>query len=138
MNSEFGKSLGDSHERTSALHQMGRYLIVGLLSAGVEYASFAVMLELLSVDISFSSPASLLISTVFNFILSSTWSFKGSSNIARSALLYCLLLAFNMAFSSFGGSMLVSIGVPGLFAKLVTMACVVLWNFVLYRKVVFR
>ena len=53
-------------------------------------------------------------------------------------MLYLILFAFNMAFSTLAISWLVGFGVHSILAKLATMVCITLWNFVLYRKVIFK
>lgn len=123
--------------RTALLKQGAKYLTVGVASAAVELLFFSLFYYVLGLSVGFASPASLVLSTVLNFLLSSSWSFKGSTNMKRSALLYTILFVFNTCFSSMASTWIVGMGAPALLAKLITMACIVLWNFVLYRKVIF-
>ena len=118
--------------------QGARYLVVGCASACIELIIFSLLFYVFGIPVGYSSPISLIMSTIFNFFLSSTWSFKGSTNIKRSAVLYFLLFALNTAFSSAFSGWLFGQGLPGIIAKLITMVCIVLWNFVLYRKVIFH
>lgn len=77
-------------------------------------------------------------STVFNFTVNHSVTFKSTGNPLRSLMLYLILFAFNMAFSTLAISWLVGFGVHSILAKLATMVCITLWNFVLYRKVIFK
>ena len=129
------RSKGDTQK--DIIRQWAKYLAVGIASAGVELLFFSLFYYIVGLPVGFSSPASLVLSTVLNFILSSSWSFKGSTNMKRSAFLYAILFAFNTFFSSMASTWLVSIQTPALLAKIITMACIVLWNFVLYKKVIF-
>ncbi|RDB58979.1 hypothetical protein C1878_15915 [Gordonibacter sp. 28C] len=124
--------------RSSMLCQGARYVIVGVASALLELIIFSVLYYVAQVSAAWASPVSLLCSTVLNYALSKNWSFKGDSSILKSLLLYVLLLCFNSIFSSIATQFFIDIGISALFAKLLTMSCVVVWNFFLYRKVVFR
>ena len=53
-------------------------------------------------------------------------------------MLYLVLFAFNTTFSTLAITWLVSLGLHSAVAKLMTMVCIVMWNFVLYRKVIFK
>ena len=64
--------------------------------------------------------------------------FKSSANPARSLMLYLVLFAFNTTFSTLAITWLVGLGIHSAVAKLMTMVCIVMWNFVLYRKVIFK
>ena len=133
-----GVTLKTLNASNSVKAQGARYLIVGSLSAVIELLVFSLLFYFVQVPIKYSSPAALLFSTIFNFILSSTWSFKGAKNIVRSIVLYILLFLINTLFSGWASDALFSLGCPGIFAKILTMACIVSWNFILYRKVVFK
>ena len=125
-------------EGPSSIKQQGaRYLIVGGSSALVELMLFQGLYAMLQMDVVVANVCAVVASTAFNFLLNRTLTFKSASNPARSVLLYLLLLALNTCFTSTAIALLVSMGTPSVAAKLLTMACVTLWNFVLYRKVVF-
>lgn len=125
-------------KQSDILSQGFRYVIVGVASALFELTVFSALYYIVHISAAWASPVSLLCSTVLNFVLSKNWSFKGSSSMSRSLLLYAVLLCFNSIFTSIATQFLIDIEVPALFAKLSTMCCVVAWNFILYRKLVFR
>lgn len=124
--------------RSSVLTQGKRYIAVGLASALLELVIFLLLYQFAHITATWASPISLLCSTALNFTLSKNWSFKGGSSMMRSFGLYIILLCANSIFTSIATQFLVECGLPALFAKLLTMGCVVVWNFFLYRKVVFR
>jgi putative flippase GtrA len=99
---------------------------------------FIVLDALLGVDVRIATMISLACSTVFNFFMSRAYTFRAVSSLARSLILYLLLFVFNQAFSAFAIVWLIDTGLPSIAAKIVTMGCIVLWNFILYRRVVFR
>jgi putative flippase GtrA len=127
--------MGDARQ---TVRQAGRYLLVGFCSAGIELLLFVVLDSLLGVDVRLASVVSLTCSTAFNFYMSWTYTFKTALNLPRSLVLYLVLFAFNQVYSAMVILWLIEAGLLSTVAKLMTMACVVLWNFVLYRKVIFR
>ena len=85
-----------------------------------------------------SNIIALVASTAVNFTMNRSLAFKSSANPARSLVLYLVLFAFNTTFSTLAITWLVGLGVHSAVAKLMTMVCIVMWNFVLYRKVIFK
>jgi putative flippase GtrA len=118
--------------------QAGRYLAVGFSSAAIELVIFIVLDSLAGIDVRVATMVALGCSTVFNFFMSWSYTFKSTANLKRSLTLYLLLFIFNQAFSAFAIVWLLGIGMTSIVAKIATMACIVSWNFILYRTVVFR
>jgi putative flippase GtrA len=117
---------------------MVRYLVVGVSSAAIEFVLFVLGNSVLHIDVVISNPVAITCATVFNYILSRNYTFKTTKSPVRSLLLYALLFVFNQVFSTTAIVLLTGMGIPSPLAKVLTMGCIVLWNFVLYRKVVFR
>ncbi|MCL1792063.1 MAG: GtrA family protein [Peptococcaceae bacterium] len=118
------------------LVQFGKYVVIGGGTAAVELALFAILSSVIPI-----SPANVIavtLATVGNFLLNGRWAFRQARNLWRSAVLYLILFGLNLLFSTLTIYFLVEVfGVSKVLAKLGTMACIVCWNFVLYRKVVF-
>lgn len=125
-----------SSEKT--VFQAFKYVVVGASSAVIELALFQVLSAVLGLALTYSNVIAVVISTTFNFLMSRNVTFKSTSNPVRSLALYLLLFAFNTTFSTVCISFLAAQGIYPLVAKVCTMACIVLWNFVLYKKVVFK
>jgi putative flippase GtrA len=124
---------------TKALFREGlRYLIVGFSSAAIELALFFLLYHVLDVFVVASNVVALTAATVYNFTLSRTWTFKSVSSLPRSLVLYLVLFAWNQVFSSWAIVAFIDLGIPAMLAKVITMGVIVCWNFVLYRKVVFK
>lgn len=126
---------GEAGSKT--LGQAIKYLVVGGSSAAIELVLFQLFSAGFGVAVAYANIAAVVISTVFNFLVNRNVTFKSTANPARSLVLYLLLFAFNTTFSTTVIAFAASYGVYPLAAKLFTMACIVLWNFVLYRKVIF-
>lgn len=118
--------------------QIVAYLLVGAGTALFELLVFTILFHRLGLSVAISNVTAVVLATALNFILNGTVTFKGSSNLLRSVFLYCLLFAFNTIFSTLTIGFLVSLGVPGVVSKFFTMICIVIWNFFLYKRVVFK
>lgn len=130
-------SLQDVREKKT-LWQAIKYVLVGGSSAVIELLLFQLLSAVCGVPITYSNVIAVVVATAFNFLMSRNVTFKSTSNPARSLVLYLILFAFNTTFSTTFIAFLASCGVYPLLAKACSMACIVLWNFVLYRKVIFK
>lgn len=128
----------DMNDRTQTIKQAARYLLVGFSSAAIELGLFFVFDSLLGFDVRIASAIGLTCATVYNFYLNFTYTFKNATNLKRSLILYILLFVFNQLFSTFFIVFLIDFGIVSTIAKVLTMGCIVLWNFALYRKLVFK
>lgn len=118
--------------------QIVRYAFVGGASAAFELVVFQALYALAGIGIAPSNIIALVASTAVNFTLNRSLAFKSTANPARSLVLYLVLFIFNTTFSTLAITWLVGLGVHSAVAKLMTMFCIVMWNFVLYRKVIFK
>lgn len=118
--------------------QIAKYLLVGGSTAALELMLFWLLCLFTADNLVLSNIIAVLTATCANFLLNGKLTFRGSSNMLRSAILYALLFLFNLAFSTFTINALGASPIPPVVVKALTQACIVVWNFVLYRKVIFR
>lgn len=135
--------LGSALQDPSVRRQFARYLIVGASGAVLEYALFAVLERGFGRSIATSNFIAMAIAVTYNFLMSRFWTFPlegkaGVGDLTRSAVPYVLLFAINNVITTWMIHAAVGAGVDSLVAKLAAMALVVIWNFVLYRTVIFR
>lgn len=119
--------------------QFFRYLVVGGSSFAIEYSAFFVLLQLYHVHYLLANSLVYGVVSAVNFAINRLWTFKSQTRVGRQVALYLTLLAFNFLASNLmlyilSGKLLV----PPLLAKVAVMVMVVLWNFVLYKKVIYR
>lgn len=119
------------------LKQIAIFITVGVGTALLELVVFSILYRLVGIGTAPANVIAIIVSTATNFFLNGTVTFKGSSNMIRSAVLYLALFLFNTFFSTTVISLGADIGLPAEAVKLATMACIAIWDFVLYRKVVF-
>ena len=113
------------------------YLFAGASAALIELALFSLLHELIGLEIVWANVIATVIATAYNFIVNRTKTFESTSNPIRSVVLYVILFLVNMTVSTLAISALAGLGVPAPAAKAFMQVCVVAWNFVLYRKVIF-
>ena len=114
------------------------YLVVGGSTALLELVLFQALYALASWSIPAANVTAVVVATATNFALNRNVTFKSTANPLLSLVKYLVLFAFNTAFSTIAISLFSSMGAPAVAVKLATMACIVIWNFFLYRNVVFK
>lgn len=114
------------------------YLAVGGGTALLELGLFQLLYKLVEVPLGASNVIATIIATATNFLLNRNVTFKSTSNPMRSLVLYCLLFLANTTISTMAIKALVGAGVMSAIAKVIMQCCVVVWNFFLYRLVIFK
>lgn len=117
-----------------------KYLLVGGSSVLLEYGVF-VALIFVSISAGWANAISFLIGFVYTFILHNTWSFAGDH--ARSRYIKFTAYAVLAAVNTFITSALIVFQVEYLevspfIAKIICMALVVVWNYLILNTVIFR
>jgi putative flippase GtrA len=130
-------SINDLLHNKQLLRQGFFYVVVGTTSALIELVLFQILYSLIGLNYATSNITALTTSTAYNFLLNGRVTFKGVSNKVKCLIKYLILFAFNSTFTTLAIGFLLGLGWHSLIAKLATMCCVVLWNFILYRKVIF-
>lgn len=115
-----------------------KYVLVGGLSALIELILFFLLFNVLHCAVFVSNISAVFCSTIFNFLMNRSFTFSSASNPVRSAVLYLLLFLFNTSMTSLCIAFMVEqLGIFSIVAKLITMGCVVVWNYFLYKKIIF-
>ena len=124
-------------EPQSTKRQGVSYLLVGGGTALLELGLFQLLYKLVGLPVEVSNVCATLVATASNFLLNRNVTFASTSNPLRSLVLYCVLIVVNMTVSTLAIKAMVGMNVPSVLAKLLMQGCVVVWNFVLYKKVIF-
>jgi putative flippase GtrA len=124
--------------KTEALVQFIRYIITGLLAAGLEYLVFMSIYSYFHALYAANS-AGMAAGFLLSFLMNRSWSFKSRDNPFRQFMLTLLLFIINLGISNALIHLLSNvIGIIPQLSKLAVMAAIVLWNFILYKKVIYR
>lgn len=118
-----------------------RYLLVGGTSVAMEYGVFLVLANVIGVGAVVANIISFLTGFFYSFIFHCGWTFKGDyqHGVKRQFVGYATLATINVVATSVLISVQVDvIHIPAFIAKLVCMALVVVWNYLLLNRVIFK
>jgi len=122
-----------------AAEQFERYVISGLISASAEYTILLVLTEFAGLWYILSNTVAYVSGFWLSFLLNRFWSFKSKDNLLRQLLLYCILFVFNLILTNMFLYILTSVaGIPYAISKVFVMGVAVLWNFIIYKKIIYR
>lgn len=122
-----------------AVLQLVKYISVGGVSAALETALFWWNLHGLHLVWVAANSLAIIIATLFNFFLNRLWSFQSRGPLPRQLALYLTLFFFNLMMSNLIIYVLADLEhLEILIAKLISIALIVCWNFVIYKVVIFR
>lgn len=126
----------------AAVKQVAKFLVGGLLTVAVDYLTFTVLV-LFDVSLVIASIASFLAGFVVSFSINKLWVFGAKKESQRHSTrlqmtLYVALLFFNMAFTYYFIFFAEKLGVSVFIGKACTILLITAWNFVLYKKVIFK
>lgn len=128
--------------------QFVRYIFVGIVSFTIEYTLFVVLRNALTLS---ELLVNIIVYTIIfwiNFLLNKFFSFQSRNNFKRQLLLYGILFIFNLIV----GNILLFSGIryclvllsgegswPVLYLpKILIMFFIISWNFILYKKVIYK
>lgn len=131
-------------QKIKLLYQMSfvRYLFVGVTSLGVDYVLLIFCYRVLGFDLPLATTLGFVVGLFVNFLLNKFWSFhdtdRSTKHSFRQAALYGVLVGFNLAFTNIFILATHQLGIAPEISKIITTALTTLWNFVLYKKIIFK
>lgn len=119
--------------------QFIRYLISGFTAFGTEYMLFAFLYSRANVSSGLSNFLAMGAGFTISFTLNRKWSFRSREKLPKQLLMFAALFAVNLFISNnvihiFSNS----IALSPLLSKLIVMCAIVIWNFIIYRKIIYR
>jgi len=121
-----------------SLAQFGKYVVTGLLSAAAEFSLLYLLTEYAGLWYILSNTAGYTAGFLLGFIINRSWSFRSKGSIVRQFLLYGLLFLVNLLLSNVFMYLLTSAaGLPYMLSKVFVAGMIVLWNFTIYKKVIY-
>lgn len=120
-----------------------RYTIVGFVSLTADYIVFMLLYRLFGINTAIAVPAGLTVGLVVNFMLNKLWSFGNRDHLIKQyikqVIYYIVLVIINSVFTYFFIELLrINNLLDPEFSKLFATAITTLWNYVLYKKIIFR
>lgn len=122
-----------------SLGQIARYLITGFSSAAIEFTLLFIFRDIIGLSVILSNSIALTIVFWFNFFMNRIWSFKSGANLKKQLAMYLVLFVFNLGASDLiMYALTAELSLQYLIAKVFATAAVVTWNFILYKKVIYK
>lgn len=121
------------------LTQLGRYLATGLLAAALEYGLLILLTEYAGLWYIISNSIAYASGFAVSFLLNRYWSFQSRENIVKQFLQYAALFSLNLILNNILMYLFTNTaGIPYTISKLIVMSMVVGWNFIIFKKVIYR
>lgn len=126
--------------KPTALKQFGRYLIIGFTTFGLEYSMFRVMLDIVKVNYLISNISVFTVVFWFNYLFNRIWSFKSTEPLSKQVPKYALLFLFNLVVANIALMYVLTdmLLIDPRISKVLIMFAIVSWNFILYKKVIYK
>lgn len=118
-----------------------KFFVVGGLSFGIDYGLLLVLFHIFQWQLAVATTTAFLIGLLVNFLLNKYWTFeapRGARHAARQSVLYALLVGFNLLFTDIFIVSLAAWHVRPEFSKPMASAIIMILNYVLYQKVIFK
>lgn len=134
----FNSFLKDFFSRATFM-QFSRYVLVGFLSFATETSMLYWLTDHVKLWYIYSNSIAYIVVFWLNFLLNRFWSFKSKENMQTQLVLFLGLFVINLIASNGMLYILTSVfNVYYLVSKIFAVALVVSWNFVIYKKVIFK
>lgn len=129
--------LGEYLNRTTLI-QFLKYAANGLICFAVEFSTLYLLTEYAKIWYIVSNSIAFILSTILNFLINRFWTFRSTANAARQFTMAIALALFNLLASNLIMYLLTDIcRLYYLFSKIVAIAIIASWNFILYKKVIY-
>lgn len=117
-----------------------RYLVAGGLTFLTDYGLFLLLHYIFGFPVVYANTTSFIFSVIVNFSLNKTWVFDGKhkQKVTWQFSIYFILALINLALTNIFIYLLVNAGVWAFVAKLILVAAVAVWNYIIYRSVIFK
>jgi putative flippase GtrA len=126
--------------RPGLVSQMYRFVIIGVLAAGVDYGTYELLLHL-GLPPYVSKGCSFILGTTFSYLCNRKWTFKAQGNAGQAAkfvLLYTVTFFVNVGVNQLGLLVFAEFHWRFVVSWVLAQAAATVINFVLLRTVVFR
>lgn len=118
-----------------------RYLLVGSITFAVEYIVFYILYVFLHWNLLLANSLSFGVGLTTSFSLNRVWAFKQQEfqrSVHHQAALYTVLAITNLLINNAIVALLKFAGLDPRIGKIAAIATIALWNFIIFRTVIFR
>jgi len=119
--------------------RFAKYATVGTLSVNIDIATLILLVEWLKINPTIAVVCNQIVVLGCNFLCNKYWSFQSNGKTHQELVRYLILASWNYTFAVMamyvGNGLL---GGPYLVVRVLSIMCMVSWNFMLYRWWVYR
>lgn len=122
-------------------YRIFRFLVSGGTSACVEYGSFTALIYFFHTAVYIAQPISFCCGLVTSYLLNKFWVFSVASKSAKKKefILFIALGVTNLLVTTGMVQVMVdNIHLNEFIAKIIIMLCVACWNFIIFKKLIFK
>lgn len=120
------------------LEQFIKYLVTGFTTFTIEYILYRILISFMNLYIG----NAIVFAFIFwlNFLLNRIWSFNSKSDFKKQLLSYGILFCINLVIANILLLYILTdvVGIHQHYSKILMMGAVVSWNFVLYKKIIYK
>ena len=124
-------------KNSSSAMRVTRFILSGSLAATAEFSSFLVCTHIFSMTLPVSQSISFLFGLTVSYLLNKFWVFKSKGRVKDELPKYVILAVLNLLLSNVLIVLLHTAGFVAWLAKLIVMASVASWNFLIFQKIIF-
>jgi len=121
------------------LIQFMKYVITGLICIGTEFAVLYLLTDHLKWWYIYSNTTAYIAGFWLSFFLNRIWSFKSTDNLYKQLGLYAVLFCFNLLASNVIMFLFTDhFKLHYMVSKIFSTCAITMWNFVIYKKVIYK
>ncbi len=116
-----------------------KYALTGILALVADYLTFLIMFYVVGAHVAIATIISQSMGLLVSYILNRVWTFNQTDKkpALKQFIKFFTLFIFNTLFSYVVLKILITYGVKAYIAKLIVIACIVTWNYFIYKKLIF-
>lgn len=118
-----------------------KYIVVGISAVIVDYGSFYILYSKFNAGLVLANSIGFVLGLCASFFLNRIWSFKSSGYSKKAAhqlAAYLTLAVVNLVVTNLLIVGMVKLGIPALIAKLIAIAMTTIWNYLLFKFIIFK
>lgn len=119
--------------------QFLKYVATGFLTVGLDFLILFILTDIAKLWYLASKILTYIVTFWFNFLVNRSWSFNSKKNLARQLSLYLILFIFNgLVISSLMYQFTDVLKFHYLISNIFVVGVVTIWNFFLYKKIIYK
>ena len=121
------------------IQQFLKYGVTGGLAFILEYSTFYILSSIIGLWYIWSNSIAMIFGFAISFTLNRYWSFKSTANPIKQLIKYGILFLVNLGISNLLMMLFIDVfDMKSMISKFITISILICWNFVIYKKIIFK